>query len=63
MKEDFTTKVLGNGGIGLLEKVDDLVLGLLVSDKVEDFTDEVVEDELGVVLLVDGEDLLFFEVD
>ena len=63
MEEDFTTKVLKDGEIGLLEKVDDLVLGLLVSDKVEDFTDEVVEDELGVVLLVDGEDLLFFEVD
>lgn len=63
MKEDFAPEVLGNALIGFFQEIDDLILCLLIGDKVEDFADEVVEDEFWVVFVVDLQDLLFFEVD
>jgi hypothetical protein len=63
MEEDFAPEMLRDHWIGFFQKVNDLVLVVLIWNEVKDLADEVVESEFGVVFCVDLKDLFLAQVD
>ena len=63
MEENLAPKMLRNTVICLLQEINDIILNLFFGNEVEDFADEKVENEFGVVFPVDLEDFLLVKVD
>ena len=63
VEKDFASEMLRDHWIGFFQKLNDLVLGVLIWNEVKDLADEVVESEFRVVFCVNLKDLFLAQVD
>ncbi len=63
MEENFAPEMSRDHWISFFQKVNDLVLDVLIRNEVKDLADEVVKSEFGIVFCVDLKDLFLAQVD